>query len=314
MNRSVRMTLVFATLLLVATFQFQNCSTPLLTEKPVPPKSVNLKVYEYCPPVEANLKEIFASNHSAFLSEDNFIPDFDRDGLSDEYELDVDTRVRFDIHVSTNDTNGDSYSDLMNIRMGFDADNQYRLSDCDTGLNDRDFDGLTDCEEAAIESLPNEPDTDGDGIPDGVEVRNALNPNDPNDAQIDADQDGLSNLAEVKANSPLKQTNNQYTADIALGYELENFTNDAGEDCYNVTVSNIPIMNVSNGNYVRLYFYESHLDVSQSDQNTRTETIELQQLNLVIDRNVPHDYDIEITKDNSSRLPQFEVIDNPNAI
>lgn len=39
-------------------------------------------------------------------------------------------------------------------------------------------------------------DSDGDGIPDDVELANGLNPNDPIDALEDADGDGLSNLDE----------------------------------------------------------------------------------------------------------------------
>jgi hypothetical protein len=39
-------------------------------------------------------------------------------------------------------------------------------------------------------------DSDGDGIPDDVEIREGLNPNNPADALEDADHDGLSNLEE----------------------------------------------------------------------------------------------------------------------
>jgi hypothetical protein len=40
-------------------------------------------------------------------------------------------------------------------------------------------------------------DTDGDGIPDDVELANGLNPNDPTDASQDADGDGLTNKQEL---------------------------------------------------------------------------------------------------------------------
>lgn len=42
-------------------------------------------------------------------------------------------------------------------------------------------------------------DLDGDGLPDAYETANGLNPNDPNDAHLDADGDGRTNLEEYRA-------------------------------------------------------------------------------------------------------------------
>ena len=46
-------------------------------------------------------------------------------------------------------------------------------------------------------------DTDGDGIPDDVEKRFGLNPNDPSDAAGDLDGDGFTNLEEFEAKTDL---------------------------------------------------------------------------------------------------------------
>jgi hypothetical protein len=56
-----------------------------------------------------------------------------------------------------------------------------------TGVGDSDGDGLSDCREIRyLHTLPNDPDTDHDGLDDGTEFKTACNPNDP-----DTDGDGI---------------------------------------------------------------------------------------------------------------------------
>lgn len=61
---------------------------------------------------------------------------------------------------------------------------------------DSDGDGLFDFMEDAIGTSPVNPDTDGDGMPDGWEVKYNLNPKNQTDATADTDLDGISNLNE----------------------------------------------------------------------------------------------------------------------
>jgi len=60
---------------------------------------------------------------------------------------------------------------------------------------DRDSDGLHDDEEQAIGTVPDNPDTDYDGMPDGWEVKYGLDPF-VNDAMGDLDRDGYTNIGE----------------------------------------------------------------------------------------------------------------------
>jgi hypothetical protein len=69
---------------------------------------------------------------------------------------------------------------------------------------DSDGDGLTDCEEAALGTDPNNPDTDSDLLPDGLEVRLGLSPLNRDtdgdgvpDVVEDTDNDGLTNGEEL---------------------------------------------------------------------------------------------------------------------
>ena len=63
---------------------------------------------------------------------------------------------------------------------------------------DQDGDGLTDAEEHALGSNPNDPygDFDSDGMPDSWEILHGLNPRDAADALLDPDADGLTNAQE----------------------------------------------------------------------------------------------------------------------
>lgn len=83
-----------------------------------------------------------------------------------------------------------------------------RSEDCESGLqcvssackkcleNDKNCNGIPDDQEVTAIK-----DTDGDGIPDEWEIKNGLNPNDPKDAGLDNDKDGLTNLEEYKHNT-----------------------------------------------------------------------------------------------------------------
>lgn len=283
---------------------FQNCAQPELALAPEPPKTISLIIENYCPVDGHTFNEVFALNRSAQINKDHFIADFDRDGLSDELELDVDVRDNYNINVSSNDTNGDYYSDLINISLGYDSANQFRLSPCASNYNDTDLDGLTDCEEMALGTNKLDPDTDQDGIPDGLEINNNLNPKDPIDSRSDLDGDGLTNLQEIKKNTSIKFFNNIYVNNIALQYGLETYINGSSDECYTLTISNIPIMEVTNGNYIRVYLMESYTQVGGTSSE---EVREIQQVNVIVDRLVIDKTEIYIQKDNSKRQ-QLETV------
>jgi len=68
------------------------------------------------------------------------------------------------------------------------------------GPQDGDGDGLSDFDEVNVHGTnPNVADTDGDTIPDGVEVRFLpdLDPTVPNDVSLDSDSDGLTDVEEI---------------------------------------------------------------------------------------------------------------------
>ena len=110
-------------------------------------------------------------------------PDTDMDGVPDEWE------VRFGTLPITADSGADPDLDgLTNIQ-------EYRASSSPTST-DFDNDGISDVSEINTYGTSSIlADTDGDGMTDGWEVTNGLNPL-LNDANNDRDLDGLTNLEE----------------------------------------------------------------------------------------------------------------------
>ncbi len=134
-------------------------------------------------------------------------PDTDGDGDNDFDEtmldLDGDGLTGFEevvIHTTDPDrfdTDGDGFPDGQEIAIGTDP-----LDAASTPADTLDFDGdgLTGAQEQAAGTDPGQPDTDGDGSPDGVEL---IIGSDPTDETItnamlgDSDGDGLADAEEV---------------------------------------------------------------------------------------------------------------------
>ncbi|SGY87282.1 M4 family metallopeptidase [Moritella viscosa] len=122
--------------------------------------------------------------------------DQDNDGMSDYWEqsygLDYTTPAD-----AAQDLDQDGLSNL----------GEY-LADTNPTISDSDSDGLTDYEEVSIYSTdPNNTDTDNDRLPDQWEINVGLDPLDPNDAHLDSDSDGVTNINEYLLGSdPFKSS------------------------------------------------------------------------------------------------------------
>jgi MYXO-CTERM domain-containing protein len=66
---------------------------------------------------------------------------------------------------------------------------------------DTDGDGLTDLDEFTLGTLPDDPDSDGDGLEDGAEIH-ADNPNPTDPMDPDSDDDGIRDDVEVQGDNP----------------------------------------------------------------------------------------------------------------
>ncbi len=110
-------------------------------------------------------------------------------------------------NYSLEDDDGDGMPNGWEVQNGLDpldssdahwCEGDWAEGDSDGVCNDGDEDGLSNLEEFLNSTNPNSPDSDGDGLPDGYEVVNMLDPLNSSDASIDQDGDGLNNTQEFE--------------------------------------------------------------------------------------------------------------------
>ena len=139
------------------------------------------------------------------LSTDPYDRDTDNDGMVDSFEF-IYQLNPLEAADAASDLDTDGLSNLWEYKLGLNP----QLTDSNSNgisdpLEDRDQDGLTNISELSTHlTLPDQPDTDGDGLGDGWEilygylalVNNETDADQTNDPDDDPDTDGLLNSAE----------------------------------------------------------------------------------------------------------------------
>lgn len=209
------------------------------------PESVNFLGLELLASSGAlDIKGLVVSNVNALPLEHGLQPDSDGDGLADIEEAAWEEGVvpvpgtcptPGVTSLTTNDsdcinagdpTQCDGITDLVDRLLGFDPCTpeppEMRPTCVGVGIfDDTDFDGLRDCEELLIGTDPTLVDTDGDVLPDKMEVTAGTRFLEP-DALLDDDGDGVPNGEEVRNHTDPSSSDAGRHLGEAYRYELAN--------------------------------------------------------------------------------------------
>ncbi|MBX5483332.1 MAG: calcium-binding protein [Myxococcaceae bacterium] len=184
---------------------------------------------------ELRLKRLIALNINALARQGQLLVDSDSDGLADEDE----TARESDPFQP--DSDGDGISDGIETRMGMDPLTFDTIHGCNP-LLDTDFDRVNDCEERVIGTDACISDSDGDTLPDWVELLAGTNPLLPEDL-TDSDRDGVPNVDEVTAHTDPFGADLSWRDDHAYGYDLSPAPpTDDGRACYHVRIRNVGLV------------------------------------------------------------------------
>ncbi len=194
------------------------------------------------------MKTLLVQPMSSEPGEVDRVVDADGDGLPDTEDNDFSWKT----NKFFADTDGDGFDDRFEVYRrddGFRAD-QKDGRGCDPASpltsgcvpRDTDGDGLSQYAEDYLDTRTTLVDSDGDGIPDGLEVKYGLDPLKPQAAGLDTDGDTLPDSEEFRLGSNPIARDRPYLDKNAFQYELSSTARQDGSVCYDFRVSNIELV------------------------------------------------------------------------
>ncbi|MBI5510571.1 MAG: VWA domain-containing protein [Deltaproteobacteria bacterium] len=184
------------------------------------------------------LAAVVASNRNVRLL--SMLPekDSDGDGVADRIEEEL------GLNPAKPDTDADGYRDVVELRASTELRPLEVDAGCDSGKSDRDEDGLADCEEDILGTDRDNADTDGDEIPDELEVLLDSSPTSA-DRSLDRDLDGIADRSETVMHlEPAAFETPELQARWGYQYDVTEKIGDGtgtGTACYVVSVKNIAL-------------------------------------------------------------------------
>lgn len=173
------------------------------------------------------------------------LADSDGDGLADSAEADAGTQVL------VADSDGDCFSDGFEARraaMGFDALSRDDVRGCSAAAmppcacTDTDGDGLTQYEEQVLGTFASLPDSDFDGVLDGVEARSGMDPL-AREPTRDGDGDNVLDVDEVVATAdPASPGDSAYREKYSVTPRLTQESQQGSQVCWNIAIDGLSVV------------------------------------------------------------------------
>ncbi|MEW6432825.1 MAG: VWA domain-containing protein [Myxococcota bacterium] len=214
---------------------------------------LNLGALDYSSLFSRNvMKTLMVQALSSEPGDTDRVVDTDGDGLIDEQDNDFSNKT----NKFFSDTDGDGFDDAFEVRSfddGFRPDTKDGRG-CDPASpltpnctsRDTDGDGLSQWAEAYLKTRPTLVDSDGDGVPDGLETRYGLDPLKPQAAGLDTDGDGVPDAEEFRLGSNPVRRDTEFQQKNAYQYALTSEPQADGRICYRFSVSNLQLVTPPN--------------------------------------------------------------------
>lgn len=164
-------------------------------------------------PQPMELRTVLGWNRHARARGGKLLPDSDGDGLPDDDEDKLGTDPLFP------DTDEDGLMDGVEVIAGMDPLNFNVVKGCDIGT-DTDRDGVNECEERLLGTDDCMGDTDGDGMPDIVELFGTTDPIRA-EGTLDADRDGFGNVDELRRHTDPTSNDHEFLGSHSYDYDWE---------------------------------------------------------------------------------------------